>query len=356
MSERLGIGYIGFGEHCIRSHVPYLEQSALCETVGVADLADVELDDVTFVNNPIVTKDYRELLADDRVDAVVITTGDSSHFTITQDAINAGKHVLVEKPAAATAKELGALPALFELADKNQRRLWVCHPREFGPGPWLAAAQMIGNPRHISDTFRVGPLGQLQEVRLDCQYTIADTQQDLHASFADDKLNHSIVSVLRGLPDVYGFRDAVMLDNSADNFDARLITMAPEASTSRQNDVVIRASGRRSAHPDYQDGEVYRDWVEAVFEEGVLRVEPSLGKIVLTYGTQEKEPLEFDTEDLYSGMFGTFNDEFVKCALDPTRPEPLTRRTKLLGTAAAILMQHPRFDGDVTEYAVRRLR
>lgn len=139
MTEKLGIGYIGFGNHCDQSHRPFLDASPLSETVGVADVQAVNIDKITdFVAEPILTTDYQELLDDDRVDAVVVTTRDDTHFSIAKDAIQAGKHVLVEKPAAANLAELAALPDLFDLAEEKRRRLWVCHPREFGDdGPGL---------------------------------------------------------------------------------------------------------------------------------------------------------------------------------------------------------------------------
>lgn len=136
------------------------------------------------------------------------------------------------------------------------------------------------------------------------------------------------------------------------HFDARLVAVSENGA---EDGVVIRASGRRSAHVEHHGGGVYRDWIEAVFDEGVLRVEPTLGRIALTYGKREKEPKEFDPSGLYNGMFGAFNTEFVRCALDAQRPEPLTRRAMLLGTAAAILMQRPAFDGQINEDAIRQL-
>lgn len=351
MNEKLGIGYIGFGKHCNLSHVPFLEESPLAQAVGVADVADVEVGHVNFADDPVVTKDYRELLEDDRIDAVVVTTGDSSHYSITEDALEAGKHVLVEKPAAATVEELAALPSLFDKADAKQRNLWVCHPREFGAGPWSAAARLIGNPQHISAAFDTGPMGKLQELRYDCLYTVPG-KQGLHTSFADDKLNHTIVSAMRSLPETTGFRNAVLLDNGLTNYDARLVTVADNAD---QDGIVVRASGRRSANPDNHGGGVYRDWVEAVFDEGTLRVEPTLGRIVLTYGKEEKPPIVFDPAQLYDGMFSIFNDEFVRRALDSSRPEALSRQAKLLGTAGAILMQQPNFNGEISEAALQQL-
>lgn len=354
MSEKLGIAYIGFGDHCQQSHANYLNIPS-CEVVGVADLDGRRLAWGRVIPNvaddALFTTDYHELLASSRVDAVVVTTGDATHFSISQDAINAGKDVLVEKPATATIEELAALPGLFAAARARKRKLWVCHPREFGEGPWSEAAKLIGDPQQISETFGTGPMGKLMELRHDCHYTVPG-KDGLHTSFADDKMNHNIVSVLRALSTTVGFRNATILDNSPTSYDARLVTIP---SRPHEEGVTVRLSGRRSAHREHHEGGVYRDWVEAIFEEGVLRIEPSLGRIALTYGKKEMEPVTFDPNTLYDNMFGTFNTEFVECVRDPLRPDPLSSRTLILGTAAAILMQQPDFNGLVTEDAVRQL-
>jgi predicted dehydrogenase len=52
--------------------------------------------------NLITTRDYQEVLNDPAVDAVVIATPVSTHRRLALDALRAGKHVLVEKPLAAT--------------------------------------------------------------------------------------------------------------------------------------------------------------------------------------------------------------------------------------------------------------
>src|SRR5262245_58398458 len=49
--------------------------------------------------------DPAEMLADPRVDAVVIATPVSSHFPLAMQALAAGKHVLVEKPMTSTVAE-----------------------------------------------------------------------------------------------------------------------------------------------------------------------------------------------------------------------------------------------------------
>ena len=45
-----------------------------------------------------ITKDYREVLSDPEVEAVWVLTPNYAHYTITMDALRAGKHVMCEKP------------------------------------------------------------------------------------------------------------------------------------------------------------------------------------------------------------------------------------------------------------------
>jgi predicted dehydrogenase len=76
-----------------------------------------------------VTTDYRELL-NSAVDAVVIATPVSTHHRIARDAIMAGKHVMIEKPLAASVEQA---KDLVELADRHNRRLMVGHVFEYNP-------------------------------------------------------------------------------------------------------------------------------------------------------------------------------------------------------------------------------
>jgi predicted dehydrogenase len=70
------------------------------------------------------TTDYRELLRDPAVDAVVIATPVSSHFDLTLEALQAYKHVLVEKPLATSSEQA---ERLIEEAERRQRILMVDH-------------------------------------------------------------------------------------------------------------------------------------------------------------------------------------------------------------------------------------
>jgi len=67
---------------------------------------------------------YDAVLANPKVDAVVLATPVSTHFPFARQALEAGKHVLVEKPMTTTAAESAAL---IELAERNGLTLMVDH-------------------------------------------------------------------------------------------------------------------------------------------------------------------------------------------------------------------------------------
>src|SRR3984885_1573109 len=77
-----------------------------------------------------ITTDYREVLRDPAIDAVHVCTPNAQHFSMAKDALNAGKHVLCEKPLATTVEEGEELVALA--AQKGLRNC-VCHNLRYYP-------------------------------------------------------------------------------------------------------------------------------------------------------------------------------------------------------------------------------
>jgi predicted dehydrogenase len=67
--------------------------------------------------NARMTGDLDELLADDSLDAVVIATPVPTHYEIAKRALEAGKHVMVEKPPAMRAVEMDELVAIAAARD-----------------------------------------------------------------------------------------------------------------------------------------------------------------------------------------------------------------------------------------------
>ena len=81
------------------------------------------------------TSDFHELLAADDIDAVSIVTHWQQHFEIAKAALQCGKHVLLEKPMAATGQQCREL---VELARGSAGYLMVGHVCRFDPRVSLA--------------------------------------------------------------------------------------------------------------------------------------------------------------------------------------------------------------------------
>ncbi len=77
-----------------------------------------------------VTTDYRDILNDEDIDVVIITTRHNLHFQYVVDALNAGKNVFVEKPLCLNAQELTIIE---ETLKRTKGGLMVGYNRRFSP-------------------------------------------------------------------------------------------------------------------------------------------------------------------------------------------------------------------------------
>lgn len=105
----IGHGY--WGPNLVRNFA----ESNDAELVAVSDLRTERLVKMR-KRYPVVraTTDHRELLTDATIDAVAIATPVSTHFGLAMEALEAGKHVLVEKPLAARSDQAQRLIATAE--------------------------------------------------------------------------------------------------------------------------------------------------------------------------------------------------------------------------------------------------
>lgn len=99
-----------------------------------------------------VTKNYEDILVNKDVDAVVIATPIETHYQIAKDALNAGKHVLVEKPITNTSSEV---KELIRLAEKRSRVLMVDHTFEYS-----------SHVRKIKEIIGKGELGRIFTIEM----------------------------------------------------------------------------------------------------------------------------------------------------------------------------------------------
>ncbi|PTQ57347.1 MAG: Myo-inositol 2-dehydrogenase 1 [Candidatus Carbobacillus altaicus] len=117
-TNTLGIGVIGAGtisEHHLKAYASHPE----ARIFAIADLNRERAEQrAKQFGAERVYVDYRELLADPHVDAVSVCTWNNTHAEIALAALQAGKHVLVEKPMTKTVEEAEALVRAARDSDK----------------------------------------------------------------------------------------------------------------------------------------------------------------------------------------------------------------------------------------------
>jgi predicted dehydrogenase len=150
MSKKLKIGIIGAGGIARSCHIPgYQSIPDLCEIVAVCDVNE-EIAQKTAKEFGIgkVFTDHRELLKDPEIAAVSVTTPNKYHMQPTIDSLNAGKHVLCEKPLAMDAPEARKMCAA---ARDTGKILQVGLQTRFG-GPGRFMKQYI-DAGHMGDIY-----------------------------------------------------------------------------------------------------------------------------------------------------------------------------------------------------------
>lgn len=90
----IGMGIMGFNNAAITMQVPGVNVVAACDLYN----GRLERTQEQFGKNIYTTRDYRELLDRNDIDAVIVSTSDHWHDRITIEALNKGKHVYCEKP------------------------------------------------------------------------------------------------------------------------------------------------------------------------------------------------------------------------------------------------------------------
>ena len=124
----IGCGGIANGKHLpAHKHNPDSEMVAFCDIiVERAEKAAKEYG----IPGAKVYKDYKELLKDKTIDAVLVLTPNISHSFISVDAMKAGKHVMCEKPMAINSKEA---KKMLDAAKKYKRILTIGYQSRYTP-------------------------------------------------------------------------------------------------------------------------------------------------------------------------------------------------------------------------------
>jgi phthalate 4,5-cis-dihydrodiol dehydrogenase len=123
----LGIGVIGGGRIC-GAHATAAESVEETRLAAIAEIDPERLAKATERFGGRGYGEYRELLRDPQVDAVVVALPHFLHRQVTVECLEAGKHVLLEKPMAMDTAECDAMLRAAETAD---RTLMVAHIHHF---------------------------------------------------------------------------------------------------------------------------------------------------------------------------------------------------------------------------------
>jgi predicted dehydrogenase len=169
-SRLLRLGVLGCGPISQIAHFDAARKARNIELTAICDLADDLRERMAALHRPRLTyKNYDEMLANPEIEAVVIGVADQFHVPLALQAIDAGKHVLVEKPLGVTIEEC---EKLRRRVLETKLAFQIGHNRRFDPG--IAFAR-----RFIQE--EIGPLLSFKAWYWDSiyRYTMTDNLQPL---------------------------------------------------------------------------------------------------------------------------------------------------------------------------------
>ena len=131
--DKVRVGIIGCGGIANGKHMPSLAQVKECEMVAFCDIIVEKAEAAAKkfgVDGAKVYADYKELLADETIDVVHVCTPNRSHSFITVDALEAGKHVMCEKPMAINSAEA---QKMLDAAKRTGKKLTIGYQNRHRP-------------------------------------------------------------------------------------------------------------------------------------------------------------------------------------------------------------------------------
>lgn len=131
MSKTLKIGIIGCGGIANGKHMPSLKKQKQVEMVAFCDIVPERAEKAAAefgVEGAKVYTDFRELLKDGSLDVIHVCTPNDSHAEITVASLDAGKHVMCEKPMAKTTAQA---KEMLEAAKRTGKKLTIGYQNRF---------------------------------------------------------------------------------------------------------------------------------------------------------------------------------------------------------------------------------
>ena len=165
MKEKLVIGYYGNGKSTNRYHIPHLMRRGdkiEVKTIYARRLRDswARWDGVYY------TDKEEELLGDDELDVIIVTTPPEAHYEIAKKVIESGHNVVLEKPFT---HSVAQSQELFDLAREKGAMLQCYQNRRFD-SDFLTVQKVIAS----------GKLGELAEVEMHFDYYRPEIPEGAH--------------------------------------------------------------------------------------------------------------------------------------------------------------------------------
>jgi predicted dehydrogenase/threonine dehydrogenase-like Zn-dependent dehydrogenase len=134
-ARSLGVGFIGAGNYASVHLLPHLKSNQNVRLVGVASATGLNAKQkAERFGFGYCATELKPLLEDQSLDAIFIGSRHGTHAEFTIQALNAGKHVFVEKPMVVTEEQLDTVIAAYEKANaKRPTGLMVGLNRRFAP-------------------------------------------------------------------------------------------------------------------------------------------------------------------------------------------------------------------------------
>ena len=152
--EKIVVGVIGLGMG--KGHL----KGAIACGAEVGKICDPDVEKMTAVAKELgvdeskFCTDYKEVLADETINTVIIATPDQLHKNMVEEALAAGKHVMCEKPLALNRSDIDAIIAA---ANKSDKKFMVGQICRFTPGfvkaKEIVDSGVIGDPYFVESEY-----------------------------------------------------------------------------------------------------------------------------------------------------------------------------------------------------------
>lgn len=145
--SKLKVAVIGCGSIAKYRHLPEYHSNKQVEIVAVCDIVAERAEEMALQYGAKAFTDYKDVVNLDEIDAISVCLPNYLHAPVSIAALNAGKHVLCEKPMATSQEEA---EAMIQAAKANDKKLMIGHNQRF-----------VSSHQKAKEIIETGKLGKI---------------------------------------------------------------------------------------------------------------------------------------------------------------------------------------------------